>query len=552
MKKRITLPVLCLLGCIFAAALATKVSAAPAISAKKAGITVGNTMSLKVRKAKGKVAWKSSNPSVAKVNARGVVTALKRGSATVTAKVARNKKKLSCKVTVKAAKLNASSISLYIGRSKVLKFTNSKGKVLWSSSDKSVAQVTSSGKVKGIKAGKAIIRAKIGASAYQCRVTVKNPDVAAESLEFQVEGGGDFVRGSSSAGIQFSMKRDAYNVVLQVVDSLGKEVYEEVYDICREKQVYSLTWTPSDTIAVGSYRVLLKAGAEETYSPYLSLKKSGVFAGGNGSEETPYLVSTLEQFRAVELNNGFCYKQINDIDGGQAMISGIYSVENPFTGSYDGGGFAIRNFILKDSTMKAMALFGGVSESGVLENIRLENIDMIGGYNNASLLSIQNMGVISNCSVSNCTINNTYNDGNSEFSFLCSWNEENGRISSCAVKSCSASINGKEGTVWSGGLVVDNHGKLLDCTAEESSIFVKMSSYNYSSSYLSGIARWNNGHMQNCSASGVTLDSVSGGINHRNETTGGICQLNEGVIRSCSFSGSAINTGVETNKGLVS
>lgn len=142
-------------------------------------------------------------------------------------------------------------------------------------------------------------------------------------------------------------------------------------------------------------------------------------------------------------------------------------------------------------------------------------------------------------------------------SFLCVYNEESGQISSCAVKNCSASVkSGNSSTrAYAGGLIVDNHGKFLDCTIEEGNIFLQLSSTGGPGgpfSYLSGIVRWNNGYMQNCSASGVTLDSICFGRHHEHESTGGICQLNEGVIRNCSFSGSAINTGIGTNNGSVS
>lgn len=532
-----------LLISLFTMSLTVYAAAPTAISVPKPAIAVGDTMKLTVKNAKGKAVWKSSRPSVAKVNAKGVVTALKKGSTTVTARISR--KKYTCKVTVTAARLNADSISLDVKGSKTLRFTNSKGKVSWSSSDQSVAEVAS-GKVTGMKVGNAVISARIGSSVYKCKVTVKNPDVATESLDFQVAGGGDFVCGKSSASIQFSMKRDAYDVGLQVINSLGEAVYSESYSECTAKNVYSLTWTPSGSADAGSYRVLVKAGAQESYSPYLTLKKPGIFADGNGSPDNPYLVSTLAQFKEVELNNGCYYKQINDIDGGQEMVSGIYSMDNPFTGCYDGNGYTIRNIILKDSGKQDMALFGGIGETGSLKNINLSNIDVVGAYGSVGLLSLENRGTISNCSITDCTINNTL-DRQICSAFLCVFNQESGLVSGCLVKNCSASLNNSRwgGAVYAAGLLVDNHGKLLDCTVKGMDIFGQM---YHGVAYLSGLVRWNNGFMQNCAASGAVLGSNI----PSSEADGGICQLNEGVIRNCSFSGTAINEGVHTNKGSVS
>lgn len=75
---------------------------APKLSKKKVTLTVGKTVKLKVKNTKKKIKWSSSKKSVATVNKKGKVTAKKAGKATITAKI--GKKKLKCKVTVKAKK----------------------------------------------------------------------------------------------------------------------------------------------------------------------------------------------------------------------------------------------------------------------------------------------------------------------------------------------------------------------------------------------------------------------------------------------------------------
>ena len=57
----------------------------------------GQTTTLKVKNAKGKIVWKSSKSSVVKVS-KGKLTALKAGTATITVKA--NKQTKKCKVTV--------------------------------------------------------------------------------------------------------------------------------------------------------------------------------------------------------------------------------------------------------------------------------------------------------------------------------------------------------------------------------------------------------------------------------------------------------------------
>lgn len=72
---------------------------APTISKKKKTLKIGKSFTLKVKNAEGKVKWSSSKKKVAKVNKNGKVTALKKGKATIKAKV--DGKTLKCVVTVK-------------------------------------------------------------------------------------------------------------------------------------------------------------------------------------------------------------------------------------------------------------------------------------------------------------------------------------------------------------------------------------------------------------------------------------------------------------------
>lgn len=84
-------------------------------------------------------------------------------------------------------KLNKTKITLYVGKTATLKLKNNKQKVKWSSSNKKVATVSSKGKVKGIKKGKATITAKVGKKKYTCKVTVKakNTDTSRNTVPTQ-------------------------------------------------------------------------------------------------------------------------------------------------------------------------------------------------------------------------------------------------------------------------------------------------------------------------------------------------------------------------------
>ncbi len=124
--------------------------------------------------------WSSSNKAVASVNKNGVVTGLKGGKVTITAKTSNGIAK-KCTVTVIQApdsvRLNEAAVSIYEGTSKTLKATvlpsNSNDKsVKWSSSNTKVATVSSKGVVKAVSVGTAVITVKTNENARVARCTV--------------------------------------------------------------------------------------------------------------------------------------------------------------------------------------------------------------------------------------------------------------------------------------------------------------------------------------------------------------------------------------------
>lgn len=126
--------------------------------------------------------WKSSNKKVATVNQSGIITAKKKGKATITVKTV-NGKKATCKVKVKilkpkSVKLNHRSYTMAVGESvkltKKVKPLKASQKVSWKSSNNKKATVSSSGIVKAKKVGKCKITAKTSNNkkAY-CAITVK-------------------------------------------------------------------------------------------------------------------------------------------------------------------------------------------------------------------------------------------------------------------------------------------------------------------------------------------------------------------------------------------
>lgn len=81
------------------------------INTKSATLTVGFKKTLKVDNTKDKITWTSSKKTVATVSSKGVVTAKKPGTTTITAKTASGQK-LTCKITVKANTFKETKLSI--------------------------------------------------------------------------------------------------------------------------------------------------------------------------------------------------------------------------------------------------------------------------------------------------------------------------------------------------------------------------------------------------------------------------------------------------------
>ncbi len=81
--------------------------------------------------------------------------------------------------TFAAAKINKKTATVVVGKTITLKITGTKKAVKWYSSNKRIATVSKTGKVKGKKPGRVTITAKAGKKTFKCKVTVKQVPIKA-------------------------------------------------------------------------------------------------------------------------------------------------------------------------------------------------------------------------------------------------------------------------------------------------------------------------------------------------------------------------------------
>lgn len=184
-KKSITTLIIVAMAFTLAMPVTAQAKAKPTLNKTKLTINVKKSYQLKVKGTSKKAKWTTSNKKVVAVNSKGKITAKKRGTAKITAKV--SGKRYTCKVTVKqpvtSITLNKKTATLTkkgatVSLKATAKPTNANNrKVTWKSSNTKVAKVSSKGVVTAVANGTATIAATAADGSKKkatCKVTVKN------------------------------------------------------------------------------------------------------------------------------------------------------------------------------------------------------------------------------------------------------------------------------------------------------------------------------------------------------------------------------------------
>lgn len=248
--------------------------------------------------------------------------------------------------------------------------------------------------------------------------------------------------------------------------------------------VSGFTWYESDS---GFY--VLREYGETTKKTIIT---STIFSGGNGTKDSPFIISSLQDFKDFVhymndrdgVNPPICmayFKLEGDIDCSEFTdFTPINGGDMPFMGSFDGNGKTISNITFSTPYTSAnVGLFESVRSSGVVKNLTLSNCSFTGGVCTGSIASYLE-GTISNCNINNCTIST----GNAQSPTAGGIAGEiyGGTIENCKISGTTVNaqptgdadwISGNNGVSIAGGIV----GKLLSsetissCEVNNSNIF---------------------------------------------------------------------------------
>ncbi|WP_440945046.1 sirohydrochlorin chelatase [Methanosarcina sp. T3] len=195
------------------------------------------------------------------------------------------------------------------------------------------------------------------------------------------------------------------------------------------------------------------------------------FGGGNGTEESPYRITTAEQLDRVRyyLDKDFILTADIDLSGyenwepigtfDENIFDNVGRSDIAFSGTFDGNGHTVSNLTATHQDLVGVGLFGVASSDAMIKNLTVENASVTGYMSTAGIVglncaSVENLalkgeneisgvnciggvlgghgfGNVKNCTVEDVTINVL---GNNDFS--------SGPIIQCDVAECGGLIIG--------------------------------------------------------------------------------------------------------------
>lgn len=215
-----------------------------------------------------------------------------------------------------------------------------------------------------------------------------------------------------------------------------------------------------------------------SFSFNISVSAESVFAGGDGTINNPYIITTADQLYEVRYNLDKHFIQMKDIDlssvtseGGDYYDNGsgwlpIGDYSNSFTGTYNGNGYSIKGMNINRTSTSSLYVGLFYSITGCVKNLTIENCNITakasGTYGSVYCggLSAQ---IKEDAQVINCTVTGTITTSATYSSLVGGivGNTSGGGTTGKLIKDCSTdlimNVSAKSadssGTISTGGII---------------------------------------------------------------------------------------------------
>jgi len=201
---------------------------------------------------------------------------------------------------------------------------------------------------------------------------------------------------------------------------------------------------------------------------------------GNGSADSPYQVTTIEELQAIQADLGSHLVLATDIDASGTAdwnagrgFDPIGLENSPFGGSVDGNGYTIDGLTIKRPTRRYVGLFGYVEDETEISNMHLLHASVSGKRYTGALLGggdltlpydedgnfdpdLAEGGYISSSSVTASTITGK--------AYMGGLAGSTGKVSSCVVDA-NVESTGDDNRSRAAALVGEPHGRVTNCYA---------------------------------------------------------------------------------------
>jgi hypothetical protein len=285
---------------------------------------------------------------------------------------------------------------------------------------------------------------------------------------------------------------------------------------------------------------------------------AGTYGGGKGDPNEPYQIWTAEQMNQIgsnpnDWNQNFRLMANIDLSNYSGTAFNIIgTLDNPFTGTFDGSGYVIQNFAYSTESQRYVGLFSCVHNAEI-RGLGLENISIssAGSYL-GGLAGYQQYGNIRDCYVTGSIVG--VSDSNSVGGLV-------GRNSFGTIDNCHSEVV-TSGESKVGGLVGNNFGGTISDSFSSGLIgggntLGGVVGYNesgkilkcYSTVEVSGTGNSIGGLVGENALQSMISDCHSSGPVSGNSIVGGLVGLNQGTI-STSYSNGNIS-GDSSVGGLV-